>query len=71
MLCMYVYIYIYIYIYIYGAGLQPHPPVMVMVSRPPVGMGGSLVFDLDSTLPGHSMSTEHSLFTLPRLKRDI
>ena len=36
------YIYIYHNIRIYGTGLQPHPPVMVMVPRPPVGMGGLL-----------------------------
>ena len=50
---------------------NPTPPSWSWFPAPPVGMGGSLVFDLDSTLPGHSMSTEHSLFTLPRLKRDI
>ena len=35
------------------------------------GGGGGVVFVLDGILPGHSMSTEHSLYMLSWLKREI
>ena len=63
---IYVYIYVYIYIYIYGPVSRVHAPPT------PYVMGGyPLFFVLGWILCGYSMSIEHALHALSRLKRDI
>ena len=63
---VYMYIYIYIHMYLYGPVSRVHapPPHMVWGGYP-------LFFVLGWIRCGYSMSIEHALHSLSRLKRDI